>query len=225
MEIRLNHCVCHTMNMNLRLLDEEFDGRVVSRRAIRGQEWPPRSPDLNPCDFFLWGYLKWGCFFLIKCFPWHIWDTHSTLFWEGVKNFFLWNQSAKGIFPKSPNLFAAKHSTKWGEGTHLLQKTKSIKNWPKNRVMVWNMTHAAKGFWFPSPNQIHKLFSAKIYSPNREIPKIPFLTPCLNNCTLHQVEGLHSPSRQPGCPGSKLAGRNCHFGPQHAHKSPRGHEH
>jgi hypothetical protein len=20
--------------------------------------WPPRSPDLNPCDFFLWGYLK-----------------------------------------------------------------------------------------------------------------------------------------------------------------------
>jgi hypothetical protein len=19
---------------------------------------PPRSPDLNPCDFFLWGYLK-----------------------------------------------------------------------------------------------------------------------------------------------------------------------
>lgn len=21
-------------------------------------EWPPRSPDLNPLDFFLWGYLK-----------------------------------------------------------------------------------------------------------------------------------------------------------------------
>ena len=21
-------------------------------------EWPPRSPDLTPCDFFLWGYLK-----------------------------------------------------------------------------------------------------------------------------------------------------------------------
>ncbi|EZA56703.1 hypothetical protein X777_02307, partial [Ooceraea biroi] len=20
--------------------------------------WPPRSPDLNPCDFFLWGYMK-----------------------------------------------------------------------------------------------------------------------------------------------------------------------
>lgn len=21
-------------------------------------QWPPRSPDLSPCDFFLWGYLK-----------------------------------------------------------------------------------------------------------------------------------------------------------------------
>lgn len=20
--------------------------------------WPPRSPDLTPCDFFLWGYIK-----------------------------------------------------------------------------------------------------------------------------------------------------------------------
>lgn len=23
-----------------------------------GIEWPPYSPDLNPCDYFLWGYLK-----------------------------------------------------------------------------------------------------------------------------------------------------------------------
>jgi hypothetical protein len=21
-------------------------------------KWPPRSPDLNPCDYFSWGYLK-----------------------------------------------------------------------------------------------------------------------------------------------------------------------
>ena len=21
-------------------------------------EWPPRSPDLTPCDFFLWGHVK-----------------------------------------------------------------------------------------------------------------------------------------------------------------------
>ena len=22
------------------------------------KQWPPRSPDLNLCDYFLWGYLK-----------------------------------------------------------------------------------------------------------------------------------------------------------------------
>ena len=22
------------------------------------QEWPPRSPDLTPCDIFLWGHIK-----------------------------------------------------------------------------------------------------------------------------------------------------------------------
>jgi hypothetical protein len=27
--------------------------------SLRGDiGWPPRSPDLTPCDFFLWGYLK-----------------------------------------------------------------------------------------------------------------------------------------------------------------------
>ena len=31
---------------------------MISLKAIRGVEWPPRSPDLNPLDFFLWGYLK-----------------------------------------------------------------------------------------------------------------------------------------------------------------------
>ena len=25
--------------------------------------WPPRSPDLTPCDFFLWGYVKDHVFF------------------------------------------------------------------------------------------------------------------------------------------------------------------
>ena len=42
----------------MRYLDHQFDVRVVSRKAIRGRDWPPRSPDLNPLDFFLWGYLK-----------------------------------------------------------------------------------------------------------------------------------------------------------------------
>jgi hypothetical protein len=33
-----------------------FPGRAVSlHEAV---QWPLRSPDLSPCDFFLWGYLK-----------------------------------------------------------------------------------------------------------------------------------------------------------------------
>ena len=27
-------------------------------KFLKSDKWPPRSPDLNPCDFFLWGYLK-----------------------------------------------------------------------------------------------------------------------------------------------------------------------
>ena len=37
-------------------LDETFPGRWIGRCGPI--EWPPRSPDLTPPDFFLWGYLK-----------------------------------------------------------------------------------------------------------------------------------------------------------------------
>ena len=37
-------------------LNEEFPGKWIGRRG--SIEWAPRSPDLTPCDFFLWGYLK-----------------------------------------------------------------------------------------------------------------------------------------------------------------------
>ena len=37
-------------------LDEKLSGRWLGRRGPI--EWPARSPDLTPCDFFLWGYLK-----------------------------------------------------------------------------------------------------------------------------------------------------------------------
>ena len=30
--------------------------------ADGGIEWSPYSPDLNPCDFFLWGYIKDHCY-------------------------------------------------------------------------------------------------------------------------------------------------------------------
>jgi hypothetical protein len=37
-------------------LNESFDGRWIGRRGPI--EWPPRSPDMTPLDFWLWGYLK-----------------------------------------------------------------------------------------------------------------------------------------------------------------------
>ena len=49
---------CHVTNRNMRYLDSQFGDRVVSRNSIQGRDWPARSPDLNPLDFFLCGYLK-----------------------------------------------------------------------------------------------------------------------------------------------------------------------
>ena len=37
-------------------LDSTFPGRWLGRRGPH--EWPARSPDLTPCDFFLWGWAK-----------------------------------------------------------------------------------------------------------------------------------------------------------------------
>ena len=34
-----------------------FSGSDQSSRRTTA-EWAPHSPDLNPCDFYLWGYLK-----------------------------------------------------------------------------------------------------------------------------------------------------------------------
>ena len=39
-----------------RVLSQQFGDRVISRHFPF--PWPPRSPDLTPMDFWLWGYLK-----------------------------------------------------------------------------------------------------------------------------------------------------------------------
>ena len=45
-----------TARRSLGVLREMFPRRLIS---LRGDvEWPARSPDLSPCDFFLWEYLK-----------------------------------------------------------------------------------------------------------------------------------------------------------------------
>ena len=44
------------------VLNQHFGDRVIGLdypgSSLEGLEWPPYSPDLNPCDYFLWGYLK-----------------------------------------------------------------------------------------------------------------------------------------------------------------------
>ena len=44
------------------LISSAFYPRIIGldspRKTGGGLEWPPNSPDLNVCDFFLWGYLK-----------------------------------------------------------------------------------------------------------------------------------------------------------------------
>jgi hypothetical protein len=46
----------HTARISMHTVREMFPGRVISRNG--DVAWPPRSPDLSPCDYFLWGYLK-----------------------------------------------------------------------------------------------------------------------------------------------------------------------
>jgi len=43
----------HTADRVQQWLTSKFGERFVDKN-----HWPPRSPDLNPCDFYLWGYLK-----------------------------------------------------------------------------------------------------------------------------------------------------------------------
>ena len=47
---------CHTADETIQSPHETFPGRVLSR--FGDQNWPPRSCDLTPLDFFLWGYSK-----------------------------------------------------------------------------------------------------------------------------------------------------------------------
>ena len=46
----------HTSNETFQWLRYRFGDRLISRRCEI--EWAPHSPDLNPPDFYLWGYFK-----------------------------------------------------------------------------------------------------------------------------------------------------------------------
>ncbi|XP_054260262.1 uncharacterized protein LOC128996153 [Macrosteles quadrilineatus] len=46
----------HTARASMAAVRALFPGRLISR--FGDVAWPPRSPDLSMCDFFLWGHLK-----------------------------------------------------------------------------------------------------------------------------------------------------------------------
>ncbi|GFS96214.1 putative transposable element [Trichonephila clavipes] len=47
---------CHTARATIDLLKDKFGDRLISR--FGPANWLPRSCDLTPLDFFLWGYVK-----------------------------------------------------------------------------------------------------------------------------------------------------------------------
>ena len=46
----------HTAKIVMEFLQEKFDGRIISSNSEN--PWPARSPDLNPLDFWFWGYAQ-----------------------------------------------------------------------------------------------------------------------------------------------------------------------
>ncbi|GFU90814.1 transposable element Tc3 transposase [Trichonephila clavipes] len=47
---------CHTARATIDLMKDTFGDRLISR--FGPVNWPPRSCDLTPLDYFLWGYVK-----------------------------------------------------------------------------------------------------------------------------------------------------------------------
>ncbi|GFT04461.1 HTH CENPB-type domain-containing protein [Trichonephila clavipes] len=47
---------CHTARASIDLLKDTFSDHLISR--FGPVNWPPRSCDLTPLDYFLWGYVK-----------------------------------------------------------------------------------------------------------------------------------------------------------------------
>ena len=46
----------HTSNLGIQSVRAIFHQKIIGDRTQF--PWPPHSPDLTPCDFFLWGYIK-----------------------------------------------------------------------------------------------------------------------------------------------------------------------
>ncbi|GBM52018.1 hypothetical protein AVEN_122384-1 [Araneus ventricosus] len=52
----------HRTDTVLETINSVFGSRVIAYQYPNSYpdalHWPPYSPDMNPCDFFLWGHMK-----------------------------------------------------------------------------------------------------------------------------------------------------------------------
>ena len=51
---------CHTVEATLDVLRPVYEDHIISRRV--DAIWPPRSCDLTPLDYYLWGAVKYKCY-------------------------------------------------------------------------------------------------------------------------------------------------------------------
>ena len=49
---------CHTAGLSMDLIKRHFEFVISKRSPDASLQWPPCSPDLAPCDYFLWGHMK-----------------------------------------------------------------------------------------------------------------------------------------------------------------------
>ncbi|GFX29861.1 transposable element Tc3 transposase [Trichonephila clavipes] len=54
--VQQDRATCHTARATIDILKDTFGDRLISR--FGPVNWPPRSCDLTPLDYFLWGYVK-----------------------------------------------------------------------------------------------------------------------------------------------------------------------
>ena len=58
--LQRDDATCHTAEATLDVLCSGFEDHIISRRA--NVVWPPRSCDLTPLDYYLWGAVKDKCY-------------------------------------------------------------------------------------------------------------------------------------------------------------------
>ena len=56
---KLKKRICHTAEATLDVLRPVFKDRIIHRADV---VWPPRSCDLPPLDYYLWGAVKDKCY-------------------------------------------------------------------------------------------------------------------------------------------------------------------